>query len=136
MPHDTMFLQRQDISEAMKSALTRIRELILAEKVSTEEKRQGGWKYGGKELEFEMRLLNDAMDSKYKVLDSNVFHFVNGAIIHNPTKSLVMIPLNGTPKLNSGEPLLLDTSYYTEERQLLFGEQWDIILAAMEKDTP
>lgn len=48
-----------------------------------------------------------------------------------------MIPVNGTPKLNSGELLLSENYYHTEERQLLFGKQWDIILVALgEKDTP
>lgn len=46
-----------------------------------------------------------------------------------------MIPVNGTPKLKSGEKLLPGNCYYTEEGQLLFGERWDIILAALAEET-
>jgi hypothetical protein len=42
-----------------------------------------------------------------------------------------MIPLNGTPKLNSGVTLSPENYYYTEEGQLLFGERWDIILVPL-----
>ncbi|KAL2817420.1 hypothetical protein BDW59DRAFT_132639 [Aspergillus cavernicola] len=132
-----MALQQQVITGAMKDIITRIKKLIQDEKVTTEEKKSGGWKYGGRELETEIELLNAAMSSEYKVLECNAFHFINGANIRNPTKRLLMIPVNGTPKLKSGETLPSENCYYTDEGQLLFGERWDIILAALaEKDTP
>ncbi|KAL4931388.1 uncharacterized protein BDV17DRAFT_288931 [Aspergillus undulatus] len=110
--------------------------VIRAEKVTTEEKKPGGWRYVGTELESELKLLNGIVGKEYKVLESNVFHFVNGANVRNRTKRLLLIPVNGTPKSISGEPLLDDSYYCTEAGQLLFGERWDIILAALaEKET-
>lgn len=126
-----MVLQRQDISRTMKDVITRIKSLIRDNKVTKEEEHTGGWKYGGKELEAEIELLITAMDNDYEVLNCNVFHFVNGANIRNPTNRLLILPINGTPKLSSGELLLPENYYYAESGQLLFGDRWDIILAAL-----
>ncbi|PYH75339.1 hypothetical protein BO82DRAFT_408087 [Aspergillus uvarum CBS 121591] len=132
-----MAFERQDTTEELGQVLTRIKDIIQAGKVTTEERQSAGWKYGGKELETELELLNEILRIKYKVLESNVFHFINGANIHNPTKRLLMIPITGTPRLKSGETLTPTNCYYTEEVQLLFGERWNIILVPLaEKDTP
>lgn len=85
----TMALQRQDITGAMKDVITRIKGLIQTEKFTTEEKTTGGWKYGGRELETEIELLNATMDSEYKVSTRPVFvSYSNLARCLSPTSSI------------------------------------------------
>lgn len=62
-----MAFQQKDITGTMKEALARIKDLIQDEKVTIEEKRSGGWKYGGRELQTEIESLSMAMSSEYKV---------------------------------------------------------------------
>ncbi|KAL4931387.1 uncharacterized protein BDV17DRAFT_256751 [Aspergillus undulatus] len=134
-----MVTQQHEISGGMQDTITRIQSLIQTKKV-TKQGTPESWRYGGKELEAEMERLrtNLRLHGGYKVLGCNVFHFESGANINNPTKRLLMIPVNGAPTRDtpSGEPLLSNSYYYTEDDQLLFGEGWDIILAALaEKST-
>ncbi|KAL4948035.1 hypothetical protein BDW69DRAFT_101557 [Aspergillus filifer] len=136
-PYNKMALQQQGITGAMKDIIVGIKNLIQDGKVTIEERtteeRWIGWKYGGSELEKQIESLTEAMSDEFKVVDCNAFHFVNGASTRNPTKRLLIIPVNGTPKLKSGKPLLSENFYYTEENLLLFGERCDIILAALEE---
>jgi hypothetical protein len=62
-----MALQRQDIAGELKDILIRIKGLIQAGKVTTEERKSAGWRYGGKELNTEIDLLNATLEEKYKV---------------------------------------------------------------------
>ena len=60
----------------MKDIITRIKGLIQTGKVTIEEKKAGGWRYSGTELEAEIKLLNATIDSKYTVSTRPVSYFV------------------------------------------------------------
>ncbi|KAL4984444.1 hypothetical protein BDW68DRAFT_16397 [Aspergillus falconensis] len=133
-----MSLQQQALTGAMKEVIARIRDLVRAEKFKTAQTR-GGWKYIGEELENEIKMLKETISSKYKVLTCDFYHVFNSANVHSRTEILLLIPVNGTPTLNSdsnsGEPLLSEKCYYSEVDQLLIGEGCDIIVATLKKDT-
>lgn len=62
-------------------------------------------------------------------------HFIHGANVHNYTRSLLFIPVNGTANLGQGVIMEPGWSYYTEDvKRPLIGERLDVICVVLEKD--
>ncbi|GFF93356.1 hypothetical protein IFM53868_07158 [Aspergillus udagawae] len=123
----------ESLSEDAKQIVGAMRELI-ENKIATKEEKVGEevWKYAGKDFSRELTKLEREMskDGK-KVIECNAYHCVRGANIKNPTGGLFLIPVNGTPTLIQGDPLLPGSSYFFENQASLFGDRIDIVTVVL-----
>ncbi|KAF7134037.1 hypothetical protein CNMCM5793_005617 [Aspergillus hiratsukae] len=104
------------LSEGVKQIIGTMRELI-ENKIAIKEKKVEGdvWKYSGEEFLSEVsKLENEMRKQGANVEQCNAYHCVRGANIHNLTGRLFLIPVNGTPTLTKGGPLLPGSRYFFE----------------------
>lgn len=127
----------EPLSESVKDIVSEMRKLVKNKKAIREQKGEMVWQYGGQDFLNEIvRLKAEMVNMGKKVVECNAFHFGRGANIKNPTKRLILIPINGTSTLRPGGPLLPETSLYIEdERSLLGGEGGvDVIFVALAEE--
>ncbi|KAI9039866.1 uncharacterized protein KD926_008967 [Aspergillus affinis] len=83
--------------------VAKMRDIIQNESPERVKESKAGWQY---RLLDECKAMKADMESRgYKVHDCTVFHFLLTAKIENPTKRLLLIPIQGTSTLTPTEDL-------------------------------
>ncbi|KAJ5737348.1 uncharacterized protein N7483_002473 [Penicillium malachiteum] len=137
------------IPQEWKSNINALRLLIEGDQTDHLRVNNLGWQYGGKTFNDAVNLLKDDMKKDLQgqgidVAGCTVRHFYRGANItpHDPTKRLLIIPINGVSTLSppgppSGE-LPLDTYCLIDDQPTLSGRNIDVIFVAFDarKENP
>ncbi|EAW20664.1 uncharacterized protein NFIA_030970 [Aspergillus fischeri NRRL 181] len=132
------------LNDAARAILKEVKNLIANEPEIKEEKLGMGRVYGGVVLTKIDELKSELEIEGYKC---NIFHFLRGANVRNPTTRLLLIPINGKATLSKGEPLVQEEAYFIEDKKEnedkgnagdnrvpLFGNELDVIIAVLKAD--
>ncbi|KAI3139153.1 hypothetical protein CBS147326_2831 [Penicillium roqueforti] len=132
-------MQIQPISEELRHIIDAMRALIEKNETKRLKEDTEGWRYGGQSFielvaSLQKEIKEELTHQNLYVDFCTVRHFFKGANItpSNPSKRLLVIPINGISTLSPGGQLPIDRYCYIDNTPTLSGNDIDVIFVIYE----